>query len=204
MSESTFDETDFRRVMDEVLLATPNLTRLRLSLPINLMGRDGGSTDTLLAATTLACLACRPLEEHKPLETLVLDHIRDTTIISITNNPIDLRNALVTFEGLKHLVMTIARRELRQNAQGSFASNLWFLIRKAKDLESLCLCGYSKRDKPRLSQGSPSLNGSIQHFHKPKQQMLTVFRVVLVLTAIRLWSSTWEFKAALLKTQVSL
>jgi hypothetical protein len=170
MNESTFDETDFRRVMDGVLSATPNLTRLRLSLPINIIGRTSGSTDTLLAATTLACLACRPPEEYKPLETLVLDHIRDTTIITITNNPIDLRNALVTFEGLKNLVMTIARRELRQNAQETFASNLWFIIRKAKNLESLCLSGYKKKDNSRLCRCSMSLNGSIQHPHIAKRQ----------------------------------
>lgn len=144
MNENTFDETDFRRVVERVFSAAHNMTRLKLNLPFQVVGR-ASATATLLLATTLACLASRPPEEYQPLETLVLDHVSDTTLISICNNPIDLRNALVTFRHLKNMVLSIKRQEARAATQVTFGANLWFLIRKAKDLESLCLIGWNTR-----------------------------------------------------------
>jgi hypothetical protein len=142
MNENTFDETDFRRVIDGVLSATPNMTRLKLNLPFQVVGR-ASSTATLLLATTLASVAGRPSEDYKPLETLVLDHVSDTTLISICNNPMDLVNALTAFGGLKNMVLSIKRQEARQATQSTFSTNLWFLIRKATSLESLCLIGWN-------------------------------------------------------------
>jgi hypothetical protein len=94
----------------------------------------------------MAALTKRP-EEAKELDTLVLDHVSDTTMIDICNNPMDLSNAIKAFAGLKHLVLSIKRQEARDSRQASFTKNLWFLIRKAVDLESLCLIGWNvKRD----------------------------------------------------------
>ena len=144
MNENTFDETDFQRVLDSVFLATPNMTRLKLNLPFQVVGR-ASSTATLLLATTLACIARRPTEEYKRLETLVLDHVSDTTLISICNNHMDLLNALNAFKGLKNIVLSIKRQEARASTQATFAVNLWFIIRSARNLESLCLIGWNAK-----------------------------------------------------------
>jgi hypothetical protein len=164
MNENTFDETDFRRIIDGVLLATPNMTRLKLNLPFQVVGR-ASSTATLLLATTLACVAGRPAEEYKPLETLVLDHVSDTTLISICNNPMDLLNALTAFGSLKNMVLSIKRQEARQATQATFTAHLWFLIRKATNLESLCLIGWNiKRDiNIRICRHFLSQSGTMYH-----------------------------------------
>ena len=145
MSELTFDEVDFKKIVKGVMDSTPNMTRLLVRLSFNVVGRANRMA-TLFFATTLACVANRP-EESKALETLVLDHVSDTTILDICNNPMDLRNALASFASLKHLALSIKRQELTTARQRVFAQNLWFLIHKAVDLESLCLIGWNaKRD----------------------------------------------------------
>jgi hypothetical protein len=174
MNENTFDETDFRRVIDGVLSATPNMTRLKLNLPFQVVGR-ASSTATLLLATTLACLAGRPPEEYKPLETLVLDHVSDTTLISICNNPMDLVNALTALGSLKNMVLSIKRQEARLATQSTFSTNLWFLIRKATNLESLCLIGWNiKRDiNVRMCRHFLAQSGTLYRFSRVKWQKLT-------------------------------
>jgi hypothetical protein len=145
MSELTFDEADFEKVVKGVMDNTPNLTRLKINLPFQVVGK-ASSTATLFLATTLACVAKRP-EESKLLETLVLDHVSDTTVINICHNPMDARNALNAFASLKNLVLSIKRQETRMTRQKTFTQNLWLLIRKAVGLESLCLIGWNvKRD----------------------------------------------------------
>jgi hypothetical protein len=124
---------------------TPNMHRLKVNLPFQVVGR-ASLTATLFLATTLACIANRP-EEFRKLETLVIDHVSDTTILNICNNPIDARNALTSFASLKHLVLSVKRQEVRTTRQKTFTQNLWLLIRKTVDLESLCLIGWNvKRD----------------------------------------------------------
>lgn len=98
----------------------------------------------MVLATTLACLAKRP-GEHLPLVTIVLDHVSDTSVVDICNNPIDVANAVRVFEELRHLVLQIKRQELRLATQIKFSNNLWFLIEKASRLESLCLIGWNVR-----------------------------------------------------------
>ena len=116
-----------------------------MNLPFQVVGQQS-RTATLLLATTMAALTKRP-EEAKDLDTLVLDHVSDTTLIDICNNPMDLSNAIRAFSGLKHLVLSIKRQEARDSRQASFTKHLWFLIRKAINLESLCLIGWNvKRD----------------------------------------------------------
>ena len=144
MSEDTFEETDFRRVVKGVLAATPNMNRLKLNLPFQVVGKTS-STATLLLATTLQCIAQRPVEEYKALETFVLDHLSDTTLITLCNNPMDVGNAIKSFAGLKNLIMSIKRQESRVASQSVFTQQLWFLIRKAINLESLCLIGGNPR-----------------------------------------------------------
>jgi hypothetical protein len=141
MSEKTFDETDFRRVMEGVLRVTPNLTRLKLNLPFQVIGR-ASRTATLLLATTFACFAKRPTE-FRSLETLVLDHVSDSTILDICQNPIDLGNALHTFRYLKNLVISIKRQESSTPLMNIFTNRLWLLISEAEHLESLCITGWN-------------------------------------------------------------
>ncbi len=141
MSEKTFDETDFRRVMEGVLRVTPNLTRLKLNLPFQVIGR-ASRTATLLLATTFACFRQRP-KEYRSLETLVLDHVSDSTILDICLNPIDLGNALHTFSYLKNLVISIKRQESSTPLMNIFSNRLWHLISEAEHLESLCITGWN-------------------------------------------------------------
>lgn len=122
---------------------TRNTKRIRLNLPFQVIGSHS-RTATIILATTLAVLAKRPEEdEPAPLETLVLDHVSDTSIIEICQNPMDLVNAINVFAGLKNLVMSIKRQESATTRQSTFTQNLWFLIRKAVMLDSLCLIGWN-------------------------------------------------------------
>lgn len=141
MNDTTFDETDFTRVLGKVLESGHNLTRMRINLPFQVVGRTS-STATLLLANILACIANRS-EEYKPLEVLVLDHLSDTTVTNLCNNPRDVSNAVTTFAGVKHLVLSIKRQESRNSRQVAFTQQLWFLIRKAIGLESLCIIGWN-------------------------------------------------------------
>jgi hypothetical protein len=104
------------------------MRRLKLNLPFQVVGQQS-RTATLLLATTMAALTKRP-EESKQLNTLVLDHVSDTTLIDICNNPIDLGNTIQAFSGLKHLVLSIKRQEARDWRQIAFTKHLWFLIRR--------------------------------------------------------------------------
>ncbi|RDL42181.1 uncharacterized protein BP5553_02160 [Venustampulla echinocandica] len=142
MNETTFDEVDFHHMLENVLTFVPGMRRLKMNLPFQVVGTQS-SPATLLLATTLACLAKRD-EEHHQLETLVVDHVSDTSVNNICHNPIDLRNSIIVFKGLKNLVLSIKRQETRTP---TFNKNLWFLVRKATKLESLCLIGWNmKRD----------------------------------------------------------
>jgi len=157
MNDSSFDETDFKTVMQGVLERTTNLARLRINLPFQVVGRQC-QTATLLLATTFECIALRgqqnelsieEMEEvqHKDIETLVLDHVTDTSLINICHNPRDLQNTIHVFSGLRNLTLSIKRQEVRASRQTAFAQQLWFLLRKATQLESLCVVGWNvKRD----------------------------------------------------------
>ena len=138
LGDDTFDETDFRRVVDGVLRQAPNLTRLKINLPFQVVGRQS-QTATLILATTLACIAQRDPEESKALDMLVLDHVADTSIINICNNHMDIRNAVTALSGLKRLAISIKRQEAGTVQQAAFAQNLWFLLKKAIGLVSLCI-----------------------------------------------------------------
>ncbi|KAL3427848.1 hypothetical protein PVAG01_01357 [Phlyctema vagabunda] len=141
MNENTFEAADFRRVTNVVLHSTPHMTRLKLNLPFQVVG-VASKTATLLLANTLASVAQRPAEFSK-IETLVLDHVSDTTINSLCSNPMDITNAQATFHRLKHLVLSIKRQESRQAAMNMFTMHLWFLIRQATKLETLCIIGWN-------------------------------------------------------------
>lgn len=143
MSESTFDETDFRRILNGILQETPNLSRLKLNLPFQVIGR-ASRTATLLLATTFACLAQRP-SGSAPLQTLVLDHVSDSTILDIGQNHLDLGNALRTFKSLKNLVISIKRQEHSNPSMTIFSNRLWMLISEAEHLESLCIVGWNTK-----------------------------------------------------------
>jgi hypothetical protein len=127
------------------------MRRLKLNLPFQVVGQQS-RTATLLLATTMAALTKRP-EESKQLNTLVLDHVSDTTLIDICNNPIDLGNTIQVFSGLKHLVLSIKRQEARDWRQIAFTKHLWVLIWKALDLESLCLIGWNEYAISTISRG---------------------------------------------------
>lgn len=56
----------------------------------------------------------------------------------------DLTNCLSILQFLKHLVLSLKASEVVANGN-VFACNLWFLLRQADSLESLCLVGWNAR-----------------------------------------------------------
>jgi hypothetical protein len=159
MNDDTWNENDFKEVLmvsyvhssrtngfltrsQKVAEVTPNLQRLRINLPFQVVGQQS-RTATLLLATTMAVLRHHRSEEHKPLDTLVIDHSSDTTLLDICNNHLDLSNMIEIFSGLKHLVWSMKRQESSPSRKIFFGQHLWFLIRKAVKLETLCLIGWN-------------------------------------------------------------
>jgi hypothetical protein len=98
----------------------------------------------MLLATTFACLAKRP-EDSKELETLVLDHVSDTSVLDIFKNHMDVGYGVHAFSSLKNLVLSIKRQESHPGKQALFTKHLWFFIRKAENLISLCLIGWNSK-----------------------------------------------------------
>jgi hypothetical protein len=112
-----------------------------VNLPFQVIGSHS-RTATVILATTLAVLATRS-EEDAQLETLVLDHLSDTSLLKLCHNPMDLINMIRVFQGLRNLVISIKRQEASTSSQANFTQSLWFLIRKASFLDSLCLIGWN-------------------------------------------------------------
>ncbi|QSZ28906.1 hypothetical protein DSL72_003412 [Monilinia vaccinii-corymbosi] len=152
LHKNTFMEEDYNRLVCRVLQSGPNITRLKVNLPFQVVG-NASMTSTRLFANTLACAANRP-EEHRKIDTLALDHLTDKTVNNICNVPIDVENAFKTFENLKSLLISIKRQEGRVPFQAIFARNLWLLIRKAQGLESLCMIGWNVSKKARSRRNS--------------------------------------------------
>jgi hypothetical protein len=156
MDHTTFEDHDFRRKMDDVLRLTPNLKALKFNLPIQTF-LNQGEVATSLLANMLAAFAHRP-EGSAKLETLVLNHIRDISIMQINHNPIDLQNGLSVFRHLKHLHLII-KREMTEYDE-LLSDGLWRLISEASELESLCLTGWMQhtRERPRIDHAEPVSN----------------------------------------------
>ncbi|KAA8567031.1 hypothetical protein EYC84_010115 [Monilinia fructicola] len=152
LQKSTFIEEDYNRLIFRVLQNAPDITRLKVNLPFQVVG-NAAMTSTRLFANTLACAANRP-EEHRKIDTMALDHLTDKTVNNICNVPIDVENAFKTFENLKSLVISIKRQESRGALQTVFARNLWLLIRKAQGLESLCMIGWNVSKNTRSRRNS--------------------------------------------------
>jgi hypothetical protein len=156
LNENTFDETDFNKVVDRTFELAPKLDRLKINLPFHVLGRTG-STATLLLANVLASVAKRP-EESKPLEYLVIDHLCDSTIIDLCHNPRDVRNAVTVLTDLEHLILSIKRQETGIARQLAFAQHLWYLIRKATKLGSLCIIGWNGKRDVNVRKHRPSVD----------------------------------------------
>lgn len=176
LTDGRWDEANFRHIMDAVLQNTPNLTKVKLNLPFQVIGKTS-QTATLLLANTFHCLARRPAsDDFKRLETLIIDHITDSTTVNICRNPIDLQNALTVFEKLKNLVITIKVQESSNPLMRSFAHSLWHLIHEAQGLESLCIIGWcTKRTTTRRRREMRNLSNwttkSLPYSIKTKQHL---------------------------------
>ncbi|KAF7912668.1 uncharacterized protein EAF01_001689 [Botrytis porri] len=141
LNKTTFTDEDYSRLVCIVMQNGPDITRLKINLPFQVIS-NAFMTSTRLFANTLACAANRP-EEYQKIDTLVLDHITDVTINSLCNVHIDVQNAFKVFENLKSLLISFKRQESRTSLQTVFARNFWLLIGKAKDLETLCIIGWN-------------------------------------------------------------
>jgi hypothetical protein len=143
MNDNTFNEDDFVHILKGVLDETPNLVRLKLNLPFQVIGR-ASRTATILLANTFHTLYLRPAE-FQNLQILVLDHVSDASILDICRNPQDRKYALHVFKHLKSLVLSIKRQEYDPPLMGAFSEGLWSLISGAEHLETLCLIGWNTK-----------------------------------------------------------
>lgn len=173
LNEDTFDETDFNRVIDRTLEVAPQLSRLRINLPFQVVGRTS-TTATLLLANVLASVAKRD-EESTPMKYLVIDHLSDSTLSNIWNNPQDMKYTSKVFSGLRHLILSIKRQETHQV---TFTKQLWFIINKAVHLESLCIIGWNARrnSETRIRRHFASLTGT-KSSKQIKRKLLIRYRM---------------------------
>ncbi|KAK6593944.1 hypothetical protein H4I96_10857 [Botrytis cinerea] len=124
LNETTFTEEDYSGLVCRIMQGGPDISRLKINLPFQVVS-NAFMTSTRLFANTLACAANRP-EEHRKIDTLVLDHITDVTINSLCNVHIDVENAFKVFQNLKSLVISFKRQESRTSLQTVFCSK--FLV----------------------------------------------------------------------------
>lgn len=143
MNKATFDEIDFKRTLTGILGTTINTNCFKLNLPFQFVGQASRSA-TILFATAVQCIINRP-EGSKPIETLVMGHMSDTTLLDIYQNPMDLQNTIRVFKPLKHLIISLKRQEASRASQMKFAAGLWRIITEATHLESLCLIGWNSK-----------------------------------------------------------
>jgi hypothetical protein len=142
LSADTFEISDFRRIFNSLVELTPNLSSLKFNLPFQVIGRTN-RTATLLLANLFDILSKRDPEFTTPVTTLALDFVSDKTLLSISNNPIDMKNALQTFRPLKNLCLSFKRQDSQAIRMETFTNRFWHLITEAKDLENLCLIGWN-------------------------------------------------------------
>lgn len=139
MDKHSFTEIDYRNKLGEMLEYAPLVTAVRLNLPLPLITKHCKAA-TFILGNSFEALAQRP-EESERLETLVIDNITDTTILSLWRNPQDVKNIIDVFADLKHLLLSVRRLEVDPNAIVNFERRLWEMIEKARELQSLCLVG---------------------------------------------------------------
>lgn len=141
MGNETFDEGDFKKILENIFQYTSSLQKVKLLLPFKIVGQVPTHATTLLA-NALACIASRDAS-HTDLDTLVIGHLSDTTLNKIYNNPIDLKNALTVFKSIRHLQLGMRRQEFDHKGQVDFKNVLWKLVTEAKQLRSLCFMGFN-------------------------------------------------------------
>ncbi|OBT88628.1 hypothetical protein VE02_04041 [Pseudogymnoascus sp. 03VT05] len=159
MGPASFDESDFKNAVTAMLDTATKASCFKLNLPFQFVGQASRS-GTMLFATAAECLANR--SEAAPIETLVLSHLSDTTLLDVYQNPIDLQNAIKIFNPLKHLVLSLKRQESSGNSQNRFSAALWRLITEASNLESLCIIGWNSKRTTAVRQHELGFQGDLQ------------------------------------------
>ncbi|KFX99637.1 hypothetical protein O988_03727 [Pseudogymnoascus sp. VKM F-3808] len=160
MGPASFDESDFKHAVSTMLDTANKASCFKLNLPFQFVGQASRS-GTMLFATAAECLANRS-EEAALIETMVLSHLSDTTLLDVYQNPIDLQNAIKVFRPLKHLVLSLKRQESTGASQHRFSAALWRLITEATNLESLCIIGWNSKRNTSVRQHELGFQGDLQ------------------------------------------
>lgn len=147
MTESSFTEREYLDAIEYILFNCRGIERLRLNLPIQLVGRFC-NVSTRVLANTLKALAYRPEEDSASLEVLVVENVTDVGICNLWKNPIDVMNLIKVLKSLKQLVFTIRRHESEPQRASFFGACLWNLLATADRLASLCLMGAHSEERP--------------------------------------------------------
>jgi hypothetical protein len=134
---------------------TLNMRRFRLTLPLQLLDTSCTSATQILA-TTLKALAQR-VEDSKPLETLVIDNLNGYTVRDICFNPQDLGYMETVVQKLKNLIISFKVFD-EMAERRAVDRGLWYIIRRASDLESLCITGWCEVSPDRRTLASSLLH----------------------------------------------
>ncbi|KFY37872.1 hypothetical protein V494_04602 [Pseudogymnoascus sp. VKM F-4513 (FW-928)] len=163
MGPASFDESEFKHAVTTMLETADKASCFKLNLPFQFVGQASRS-GTMLFATTTECLANRS-EEATPIETLVLSHLSDTTLLDIYQNPIDLQNAIKVFNPLKHLVLSLKRQENNATSLHRFSAALWRLISEATNLQNLCIIGWNVKRDTAMRVNELGFQGDLPSWH---------------------------------------
>ncbi|KAI5466707.1 hypothetical protein BGZ63DRAFT_497783 [Mariannaea sp. PMI_226] len=146
MNDRSFTELEYFLIVEAILFNCRDIDRLRLNLPIQLVGRHC-NVSTRVLANTLKAFALRPEEDSAHLKALVVENITDIGICHLWMNPSDVVNIMKVLQALEHLVLTLRRHETEPQRVSVFGACLWNLMATADRLLSLCLMGAHGDDR---------------------------------------------------------
>ncbi|KAI1005120.1 hypothetical protein K3495_g3099 [Podosphaera aphanis] len=145
ISCTCFEDTD--SLSQRLLQCTPNVHRMKISLPISIFSSNNRTTNKLLSGA-LECLA----KQRAELRMLVIENLDATSVIEIGRNSLDFMNAERVFSSIQELCINIYRLEARQNESRHY---FWLLLAKSANLKTLCLRGSDIQRGTRIANSGP-------------------------------------------------
>lgn len=139
LNKDTFTEIDYRNALGNILECAPNVSSVRLSLPVQLISKHCRAA-TMILGNSFEALAQRP-EESETLKMLMIENLTDTTICSLWRNPRDVKNIIYVLSDLTHLDVSLRLHDHSAPQPSVFEFRFWEMVGKAGRLENLCLTG---------------------------------------------------------------
>ena len=146
MHQGTFSDTDYFLAVATMLANCRGIEKLRLALPVQLIGNRCDAATRVLA-NTLKAFASRSEEDSADLKTLVLNNVSDVTLCKLWANPLDVMNIITVVSKLEHLVLSLRQLDNKLQFQSNFGNALWSVVESAENLTSLCITGMDLEDR---------------------------------------------------------